>query len=281
MSASLLALCCLTGPLTAAPLDILTDTRLGDQRRTALEQATGDAVRWLNRQTGRDIAGRYVVLGTDRRGIDAVLEAGYARLEKPLPRVPDITDRICAGKRPNAIATPDFVLVCWPLAPAPDRAKHLGALLVHELFHQMQYDLTRTRTARPGTGPRRLGPAWMVEGTAEVMEMLYVLGRVPEEGEALFNLQNPARRARLTLTDLKEHGTVRDFYGYGVARFAASLLAREHGIEALLAYFRWLGRGVSQEAAFEQSFGLTFEEFDAAFEGVRRDYGAARDWGRE
>lgn len=262
----------------AGPLDILTDTRLGDARRAALEASVTEATDWLKARTGLGIDGTFVVLGADRRSLDQVLDAGYARLGRPRPIVPDIADLICSGPRANAIASADFVLVCWPLAPKEAHPKALPSLMVHELFHQLQYDLARVRGDRPGQGRRRLGPAWMVEGSAEVLEMQYVLGRIPDAGRDLFHLQNPARRSRLTLADLGPHGTVRGAEAYGISRFAASLLVRRHGLERMLGYFRALGRGATQEAAFAQSFGQSMTAFETEFEFLRRNYGAARDW---
>lgn len=264
--------------LGAGPLDILTDTSLGDARRLALNSAVRDADRWLEQQTGLEIKGRFVVLGADRRSMSRVLDAGYARLARPRPNVPDMTNRICGGPRPNAIASRDFILVCWPLAPKADHSKALTALLVHEFFHQLQYDLARVRNDKPDGRTRKLGPAWMVEGSAEVFEMLYVLGKIPDEGRDFFNLQNPARRSLVTLPELNAHGSVVGAQGYGAARFAASLLARRHGLEKMVGYFRWLGRGVGQKAAFEESFGQSLQAFEEEFEYLRRNYGAARDW---
>ena len=142
----------------------------------------------------------------------------------------------------------------------------------------MQYDLSRSRTDRPGPRQRKLGPAWMVEGTAEVLEMLYIFGDIPDDGKHFFNLQNPARRSRETLNDLSDPGTVRGYTGYGVSRFAATLLFRSHGLDNMLQYFRWLGRGLSQEAAFAEAFGQSMASFEEEFEFLRRDFGAARDW---
>ena len=78
----------------AGPLDILTDTKLGDARRAALETAVTRANAWLEQETGRALTGQFVVLGADRRSLSHVLDAGYARLDKPRPAVPDIANRI-------------------------------------------------------------------------------------------------------------------------------------------------------------------------------------------
>jgi hypothetical protein len=57
-------------------------------------------------------------------------------------------------------------------------------------------------------------------------------------------------------------------------------LARAHGTDALLSYFSALGRGVSQKLAFRTVFGQSMQEFEVEFEALRRDYGAARNYGQ-
>lgn len=264
----------------AEPLDILTDTRLGDTRREALTTSASQVGTWLMTRTGRAAPTEYLLLGAGPDTLSVVLDAAYTRLEKPRPRVNANVSVLCGGPYPNAIASADFILVCFP-EDGPEKVNRLrlSAVLAHEMFHQMQYDLSKTRADRPSDGPRKLGPAWLVEGSAEVLELLYIQALLPADGPELFDLQSPARRSRITLSSLQAHGTVRDPASYGVARFAASLLARRHGIDGFINYFAALGRGQGQSEAFQRTFGQTFEAFEAEFETVRRDFGAARDWG--
>jgi hypothetical protein len=208
-----------------------------------------------------------------------VLDAAYEKLGKPRPEVRADLDALCGGRRPNAISSSDFVLFCFP-AEAERNPRWLGSVMAHEVFHQLQYDLSDTRGDRPGTGPRKLGPAWLVEGSAEVMEILFLQGFLPEDGTGFFDVQSPARRSRLGLSDLVAHGSVQGAQGYGPARFAALLLARASGVDSLVEYFRFLGRGMEWDAAFEKAFGMERAVFEAEFETLRRDFGAARDWGK-
>lgn len=263
----------------AAPKDILTDTLLGDARREALELAAEQVSTWLTTRTGRKAPTEYLLLGAGPDSVTRVLDAAYERLEKPRPRINADLQVLCGGPYPNAIASADFILVCFPEDSRPAlNPLRLGSVLAHEMFHQMQYDLSETRDDRPGVGPRKLGPAWLVEGSAEVIEFLYIQALLPADGPELFELQNPARRSRKTLSSLQAHGSVRDPASYGVARFAATLLARRHGVDGFINYFAALGRGQNRTEAFERTFGQTPEAFEAEFETVRRDFGAARDW---
>ena len=93
---------------------------------------------------------------------------------------------------------------------------------------------------------------------------------------ALFNLQSSARRSRLTLDQMRATGALGDGQAYGVARFAAFLLAGRYGPQALLDYFAQLGETKDQDAAFLAAFGTTMVGFEAEFEAVRRDFGAAK-----
>lgn len=270
----------LAGPSAwAMPRDVLTDTRIGDARRDALELAASQVSAWMSARTGQPAPTEYVLLGAGPASVSGVLDAAYLRLEKPRPNVNANMNVLCGGQRANAISSSDFVLFCFP-EDSPERPNplRLGSIMAHEIFHQMQYDLSDTRDDRPGVGPRRLGPAWLVEGSAEVLELLYVQALLPADGEALFELQNPARRSRKTLSSLQAHGSVRDPGSYGVARFAAVLLARRHGVVGFINYFKGLGQGDSRTKAFERAFGQSMQDFEAEFEAVRRDFGAARDW---
>jgi len=84
--------------------------------------------------------------------------------------------------------------------------------------------------------------------------------------QALFNMQTPARRSRLTLTQLTEAGSAKGRGGYGRAWFAAFVLTQSNRPEDLLDYFAVLGRTKDRDVAFEKAFGLSFDKFEADFE---------------
>ncbi len=134
-----------------------------------------------------------------------------------------------------------------------------------------------------GTKELLLGPSWMIEGSAEVFERLYSVQIQGEDAsddaaQTLFNMQSPARRSRLTLSELTPTGSTKGRGAYGTARFAAYLLAQRSGHDALFQYFKVLGQVKDRDIAFENAFGLSFEMFEADFERVRRDFAAATEY---
>ena len=263
----------------AQPKSILTDASLEDEARVALTTAADQVSAWLAIRTGRTAPSNYLLLGAGPDSVSQVLDAAYEKLEKPRPQVNADFEVLCGGPHPNAISSSDFILMCFPETDARQiNTLRLGAVMAHEMFHQMQYDLSDTRRDRPGIGPRRLGPAWLVEGSAEVIEFLYINALLPADGPGLFELQTPARRSRKKLSSLQAHGSVRDPVSYGVSRFAATLLAREYGVDGFVNYFSALGEGQTRPEAFVSTFGLSHAVFDAEFDKLRRDCGAARDW---
>jgi hypothetical protein len=154
-----------------------------------------------------------------------------------------------------------------------------------EFTHQLQYHLANDDPPQRinGTKELLLGPSWMVEGTAEVFERIYsvqVQGKDAADtaDQALFNMQTRARRSRLTLTQLTEAGSTKGRGGYGTARFAAFVLAQRNRPEDLLEYFTVLGQTKDCGVAFEKVFGLSFDKFEADFEGIRRDFAATKKY---
>ncbi len=222
--------------------------------------------------------------GRDAQGLKTQLARTYAALGKPARKTPLVAARVCPGTRIGGVANRTFVALCWQEDAQFDaawaaRARDLaGPVMAHEYVHQLQYDLAQDRPARRGADDWLLGPAWLVEGTAEVFERHFRTRGAPVDGVALFELQTPARRSRLNLNDLQTTGALADGKAYGLARFAAFLLAGRHGDAALFDYFTQLGRLGDRKAAFQAAFGQSIEAFEADFETVRRDFGAAKDY---
>jgi len=187
-----------------------------------------------------------------------------------------VGDRTCPPSRVGGVANRAMVALCWPEAPVT--SPYARAVMVHEVMHQVQYTLAQDRPAqRRGEEDWLLGPAWLVEGSAEWVEEVFRNGRAAD-GVRFFELQEPARRNQTQLEDLTVHGSLQTGRTYGVARFAAFLLAERFGDQALFDYFAALGRLKDRDAAFREVFGMSLAAFEADFASVRRHYGNARTW---
>jgi hypothetical protein len=200
--------------------------------------------------------------------------------------------KLCDNKPIGAAANRPYIVMCWPKPADYDArwlasiSKRLTPVLAHEFAHQLQYHLAQDDPVKriAGTKEILLGPSWMIEGSAEVFEHLFEVSTQKEnsdtDAQSLFNMQSPARRSRLTLSQITKTGSTRGRGAYGTARFAAFLLAQRSGPEALFQYFETLGKVNDRDIAFKEVFGLSFEEFEADFERVRRDFAAAQEYVR-
>ena len=262
--------------------------RAPDPSGAAVLRQADDAVRAYFRDTYQiELAARAALIGaSDGTFFDSALSrvlTDMGRMDRPKPV--DI-ERLCRDGKIGGAANRGYMVFCWPKADeTPEWQSRIGPdlrkVMAHEFTHQVQYALASDDPARRGADDWHLGPHWMVEGVAELVEWQFDTGTLRAEGTALFDLQSRARRSRLTLEDLTRNGSVNSPEAYGVARFAAYVLAQKYGIGAVFDYFSALADSDSQDAAFQQTFGLSLSDYSVVFEGLRRDYGAAQRYGRE
>jgi len=263
----LFALAVSAGAAFAEPA-VFAETEAGAE---ALREMHAGGVQFFLEEYGIDVPGGYALIAATGA------EALRAQIARAGLRVGEGFDdaRTCPARRVGGVAGRSFIALCWNEGPVTlDQAR---ATMVHEIMHQVQYSLARDRPARRGADGWLLGPAWMVEGSAEWVEEVFRNGRA-SDGARLFRLQEPARRNQTALGDLQAHGTLTTGRTYGVARFAAYLLAERVGDAALFTYWSALGRLQDRDAAFAEAFGMTRAAFERDFARVRRHYGDARRW---
>ncbi|MEP4980223.1 hypothetical protein [Ascidiaceihabitans sp.] len=286
-----LALCLCGTVVSAGPRPQIETDGVGAQAKQAiLQDAYRQVETYFEKQHGLALDQPFVLVGTDMpEDMGARLAKGLRALDRRPLRRPIDTERLCGQKRIGAAANRNYILMCWQQPDAYDAAwraalgPRLTQILAHEFTHQIQYQLAQDRPARRSKplDDWLLGPNWMVEGTAEVIETDFVTPIAAFTGKDVFEYQNRARRSRLTLSEMSKSSSVKGPAGYGVSRFACLMLARKHGISALFDYFEALGKLKDRDRAFEVTFGQTFAAFEADFEKLRRDFGAARDYGRD
>ena len=150
--------------------------------------------------------------------------------------------------------------------------KSQGGFLAHEYFHVLQ--------GREGPIPLtgNVWPDWVVEGSAVYADALVsdARGRIPfdarREGVRITwsALARPLPRDAYSLTD-PSHSPI---FTYQVGFLATDWLVEQNGPEAILAFFR-LG---AHEAAFEQAFGMTLDQFELVFDVHRLEVAPPFKW---
>jgi hypothetical protein len=174
------------------------------------------------------------------------------------------------------VAYRNQLLVCWPRqtksSPARLRSKVTG-IMVHEYMHHAQRELTNDKSftlpnyyARP-----KMGPKWMVEGTAEVVQHAWLISRGGAKNPGLGGLVERAGESRKPLRSMREHGSMKSWKEYSVAHLAAQLLADRFGEQAMFNYWRYVGQGRNWESAFKAAFGIGLGDFERQFETLRYD----------
>ncbi|MEM7438669.1 MAG: peptidoglycan-binding domain-containing protein [Pseudomonadota bacterium] len=186
-----------------------------------------------------------------------------------------------------AYASRDAIVVClteealeWLKSPNGRYARFLERVMVHEFTHMVQRELVADKVEIPRRRDARslMGPGWMVEGVAKVMEREFELQN--RRNPPLFKRYEAARNAEKTkLRNLSKSWGPSAKDEYAVSFWASELLNRRYGKDALLAYFDAVGAGNSWESAFQLIFGMTLQEWDRTFEKLRGDYGRAISWG--
>lgn len=225
----------------------------------------------------QSIVGRFTVLGGDTpqalsREAERLRKADGADWEGLFPQ----NDMVCpAPGGLSAVGFRDMLLLCWGQTVAYDAAwqerykELLSYALAREYGSAVLNDLAglSQRQTLP-SGEYTVGPRWLAAGAA-------LLFQADFEGDAtkLADLED-------TLPDTPS-GLValRDSVGSGdeeaMARFAAQLLAERYGRARLFEYFEALRSANAWNGAFEATFGMRLEAFEANFDAMRQDPGGA------
>jgi hypothetical protein len=135
----------------------------------------------------------------------------------------------------------------------------------HELFHQLQYQLAGGKLAN--------AHYWLREGTADLVGALVAEKNGYQtiakwQSEQLNTLRRVGKHAspqQIIAADL-EHWTIlmeQEQHPYEMAGLMVlHLMARtDNGHRAIAEYFRLIGRGAGNEAAFRQAFGISVNQF--------------------
>lgn len=192
------------------------------------------------------------------------------------------------GHSYGGVAYRNQLLVCWPKPKSLDRkwqrktSAIVTGIMVHEYMHHAQRELTNDKffASRNYYARRKMGPAWMVEGTAEVVQFDWLVRRGGIKDPGVGGLITRASKSTKTLRSMHDYGSVKGGRQYTVAHLAAQLLAERHGERAMFTYWRQIGRGHNWEAAFQAAFKMRLSDYERLFETLRRDPAKATAFAR-
>ncbi len=144
----------------------------------------------------------------------------------------------------------------------------LTLVMIHEYVHHMQRELSYDKTprwVRKGQKVRpRMGPAWMVEGTADYIESQFARAQAGPP-VPLFTARFRARMDQRMLRDIRRAEEVRTLADYRASYYGVYLLAERFGPERLITFWRAVGETDNWYTAFETTFGMTVQSFEALY----------------
>jgi hypothetical protein len=148
--------------------------------------------------------------------------------------------------------------------------------LVHEYFHLVQYHLTNLGDDAASEGdilPE--GPLWFSEGTAEYLSYQVVArnGLVQYDKIRKEKIAS-AQEYTYKLKDIETDGskTTSESGEYVLGFLAVEYLVNNHGGEqAIINYYKEIGKGADWKTAFNKSFGISIVSFYPKFEDYRKD----------
>ncbi|MGP6087731.1 peptidoglycan-binding domain-containing protein [Antarctobacter jejuensis] len=158
----------------------------------------------------------------------------------------------------------------------------LSVTMTHEMVHNAQREFTFDKVARWVTNPDavrpRMGPAWMVEGSAQVIEQAFMKDRYGRGQPTLDGMQALAAASELDLRQIRLAREVRVAEAYDVSAFGVALLIDRFGEETLFRYWREVGETDNWFTAFRNVYGMSVEEFETLYPMLRDDQTARAEF---
>lgn len=257
----------------------------GSMQTRLLATAFRDVEQFFQSQYGIRPASRVDVAGAASGEVLTQLAVNLQRQRgRSIARMKDhVTDNCDSPSlRYGGQAYRNQLLLCWPVAKQYDKGWYskvypvVSSIMAHEYMHHVQRELANDKVS---TGANRSqakrGPAWMTEGTAELVEARWRRAKLGK-GKSFAELQKAAHDHPKTLGGMHGWGSVKDVHQYRVAHFAAHLLAERYGDQAIMNYWRYIGQGQSWDGAFRAAFGESLSAFSSRFETLRHNTAQAK-----
>ncbi|KHQ53137.1 His-Xaa-Ser repeat protein HxsA [Mameliella alba] len=259
--------------------------------RLELQIAFDEVARYFEERFGVALASRVqLVAANDPESLGRILRAAASHQEVGAAEVRRTAERNCRkSSRIGASMYRHHMVFCWReefeagnTARFEDFRVWLRRVMAHEFTHHLQRELAYDKVpqwVRRGQSVRpRMGPAWMVEGGAQVIEYRYIHDIHDSSLPRTKWLRLGASRSGLTLDGIRRKGEVREPNAYSTSFYAVHLLTERFGEETLVNYWRRLGETDRWETAFEDVFGIAMQDFERIFPTLTADPDAAQEF---
>lgn len=265
----------------AEPPVILTADSVSPEIRSYIARSYEEAKQTFAREWGIETASKPVLIVAFNR--DDLEEL----LRRPVPGIPDLgggaardtADDMCIGvERVEGSAYRNRISFCMPQEHQKSITSYrvwktrYHYVMLHEYMHHVEREMSYDKVEYDGFGHRRMGPAWMVEGTAYLAE-------IKARGAHNHKVSVPmlsALRARdeddpLALEWIRKKDSVRSGREYSASNLATASLAMRYGEDRVIDFWRAVGEMDDWDRAFEHTFGMELDQFEGLFEELRVD----------
>lgn len=267
-------------PAAEPPL-ILTMEDVSPRIRGYIQRSYEDARQTFAEEYGVGTASKPVlIVAFDRDDLEQLLL-------RPVPGIPDLSagaarrtaEDLCVGvERIMGAAYRHRIALCMP----PEAQSKLVSyeiwnaryqyVMLHEYMHHVQREMSFDKSASDGDGRRRMGPAWMIEGSAYLAQIKSREGptrlvSVP----MLFALRAEDRVDPIPLEQIRLQDSVKGDAEYAASNLSVALLALRFGEERMVTFWRATGELGDWDAAFEMAYGFEMTTFETLFEEIRHD----------
>ncbi|NSY40539.1 peptidoglycan-binding protein [Leisingera sp. ANG59] len=268
---------------SAAPVRILADAPNVEK---GIRQAHDRVLRFMDQEYGIVLAGH---IGIAAAGDTKTVQGYVRRLLSQMSNARFNPDASIAAHCRNTFGVAGaaylkFMYICWDNPHQADNAwlkrsrKWLGSMMAHEYMHLVQAELGGARSEGfNGRAVRaRMGPAWLVEGSAEVVAARFGKRALRLRAPGLSELRERSLKSKKSLSGMRAHKTVGTEGDYDFAHYAVHILTRVNGEKTLFRFWRSLGAGQSWDQAFQGAFGIGMAEFEAQVMELRKRPGSER-----
>lgn len=249
---------------TAAKFEFLFSSFLNGGQQIEIQNAIAFAFRYFNNYDIR-LAGTIKVIASPNEAELAEQLAANSRYPMRLSTARRIIRDQCRGQDLSGLNTPGVIVVCiGPDFNWDQSYMDLRGLITHEISHEIQRQMAGYTSLAITNNERlveRMGPRWLVEGSAIALELNALLPYVDvNEHIAMFRGERDNYSGKkLAKLNFQSATSKRHFGDY--AALAGQMLAnRKEGHAGYFTYWKLLAR-VDWQEAFTEAFGLTPEAF--------------------